>query len=82
MARSAVRVPKRPGGRLHSMTTTVTSPECTPAHVSPSALGCRLRMPPEAEGAQTITIEEYQAWDAEDVARRRPTCVEGVTPVV
>lgn len=52
-------------------------PECCPAHVPGSAVGCRLRIPPacKGSGAGTLTIEEYAAWDEEQSPR--PTCVEG-----
>jgi hypothetical protein len=65
--------PAQGGSRLGAMATkTVTSWCCTPAHVSSRALGCTLRVPPAAmkPSGGTVTHEEYDAWDAEDLAKR------------
>lgn len=66
------RMGKRPARRSYARrmaVTTVLNPECTPARVSARALGCRLRIPPACERGETVTHEEYDAWDEADRAR-------------
>ena len=60
---------RAPRGGYARRMTTVIHEACTPAHISASGLGCRLRTPPEVEKGQTVTQDEYETWDEADVAR-------------
>jgi hypothetical protein len=62
------RMKVRPESRITPMARTVTNPGCTPAHVSPRACRCTLRVPPAAMDGETVTREEYNEWDAQGVS--------------